>query len=77
VKIAEWLSKEKHSEFTARDIRRKEWREFAKERDSEAIDGALRLLEAHGWVAIQEAGPGVRGGRPTQKAVVNPAVYRG
>lgn len=74
-RIAAWIRREQVEVFTARDIRQKDWSEFSKERDRDTIDAALNYLEAHGWVTLEERPPGVRGGRPTVEAIVNPAVH--
>lgn len=77
LKIAEWIRRERVMQFTARDVRRPKWAEFAKERDLVAILAALNYLEAHGWVRIEQRPPsGPKGGRPPEiVAHVNPAVW--
>jgi hypothetical protein len=74
VKIAKWLRDKPVEKFTARDVRRKNWAEFARERDEDAIGAALKLLDAYGWIRLDEKSSGAKGGRPTMIAIVNPLV---
>jgi putative DNA primase/helicase len=73
VRIATWIRDRRVETFTERDVRRHDWAEFGKERDAIAIDAAMKLLEAYGWIRIRERATTVRGGRPTHEAIVNPA----
>jgi len=57
--------------FTARDVRRNQWRDLTKD---EAIQAALDWLEDEHWVRGEEADAGPRGGRPTRRYRINPAV---
>jgi len=64
--------------ITLRDVRRKGWKEFAHAKNEEqAILDALKLLDAYGWLRLRERFSGVKGGRPTIEAVVNPKAYEG
>jgi Protein of unknown function (DUF3987) len=76
-KIAEWIRRKRIEKFTLRDVRKNEWKEFAKERDTDAITAALNLLEAKGWLRMTEKPSGVKGGRPTAQAIVNPVAFGG
>jgi hypothetical protein len=73
-KVAEWVLKDRPKKFTARDIRKKEWREFSRERDQGFIEDVLNFFEAMNWVELREE-QGARGGRPTIAAHVNPRVF--
>jgi hypothetical protein len=73
IRIARWIRAERIERFVKRDLRRKGWREFSKERDADAIDAAINYLDAHGWLRIVEIPPTYKGGRPTQGFIVNPA----
>jgi hypothetical protein len=63
------------TKFTARDIRKKEWKEFSRERDRGFIEDVLNYLEAMNWIELREESPGKSGGRPTIAAHVNPRVF--
>jgi hypothetical protein len=73
-KVAEWILKAKLEKFTARDIRRKQWREFNLEDDRRLIDATLNYLEAMNWVELRDD-TNAKGGRPTSAAHVNPRVF--
>jgi hypothetical protein len=77
VKIAQWLQKDGVEVFTAREVRRKGWKEFRREDDRALIDSTLDYLEAHDWIEIREKAPSCKGGRPTRVAIVNPRVHQG
>jgi hypothetical protein len=74
-RIAGWLRKERVGKFTAANVRRKGWGEFAKANDEKVILEAMTLLHAYGWVRLEDKPSGVKGGRSTQIAIVNPAAY--
>jgi hypothetical protein len=74
-KVAEWILKKHKTKFTARDIRHNDWREFNREDDRLLITATLNYLEAMNWVELREVMSGVRGGRPTIEAHVNPRVF--
>lgn len=59
--------------FTARDIYRREWSGL---RDAAAVEAALEVLEAHGWVQSSDAGTGSVGGRPTRVYLMHPRLAR-
>ena len=74
-KIARWLREKKPEAFTARDVRRHDWKEFREKGDG-LMGEALRHLEAKGWICLVEKGATARGGRPTSVAMVNPLLLR-
>jgi hypothetical protein len=57
--------------FTTRDVQKKGWSGLT---DTDEIERALGVLEEHGWVRGVEYPSGERGGRPTVKYHINPAV---
>jgi len=59
--------------FTARDVRRNQWRSLTTD---EAVQAALDWLEDEGWLQAKEAGTGTRGGRPTLAYRINPKAVR-
>jgi putative DNA primase/helicase len=74
-RIATWIRDDRVEAFTERAVRRHGWTEFSRERDGVAIGEAMALLEAYGWIALQDRpSPAGRGGRPTREAIVNPTV---
>ena len=75
-KVAAWIRVNQVKEFKLRDVRRHGWKEFAKEKDADAIAAALNLLEAMGWVRMTEKSSTAKGGRPTVLAIVNPEAFR-
>jgi hypothetical protein len=76
MRVAEWILKERPVKFTARDIRRKGWSEFNREKDdAKLIAAVLNFLEAMNWIELREEVAGPRGGRPTTVAYVNPRVF--
>jgi hypothetical protein len=76
-RIASWIRDDRVEAFTERAVRRRNWTEFNRERDSSAIGEAMNLLEAYGWIALRDRPSTVRGGRPTREAIVNPAALVG
>ena len=74
VKIANWLRQEHVPKFTARNVRRHGWAEFAKDHDEDAIQASMALLDAYGWIKLEEKRTGAHGGRPTKLATVNPVI---
>lgn len=61
------------SGFTARDVRRNQWRYLTSD---EAVRAALDWLEADGWIARIEPHADPKGGRPTVAYDINPAIQR-
>ncbi len=59
--------------FTLRDIKRKRWSGLS---DSVNNETALETLEQSGWVHAVQVAAGARGGRPTLKWEVNPAITK-
>ena len=59
--------------FTARDVRRNQWRYLTAD---EAVQAALDWLEDEGWLRVEKAGTGAQGGRPTRSYRVNPKAVR-
>jgi hypothetical protein len=60
--------------FTARDVRRNQWRSLTTD---EAVQAALDWLEDEGWLRAQEVGgtgPGT--GRRTNRYVINPKITK-
>jgi hypothetical protein len=74
-KIAQWIRRRKPTRFTVREVRRRRWREFAKDQDRKLIMASLNLLDAMGWVRLEDKYSTVRGGRPTLEAVVSSAAW--
>ena len=74
--LADKIQKGKLQEgFTARDVRRKEWRYLNKD---ESIQTALDWLEDEGWVRGEEVGgTGPGSGRRTRRFSINPRIVRG
>ncbi|MGH8591009.1 MAG: DUF3987 domain-containing protein [Gammaproteobacteria bacterium] len=60
--------------FTARDVRRNQWRYLTTD---EAVRAALDWLVDEGWLRVGEVGTGTRGGRPTLAYRINPKVGGG
>ena len=61
-------------DFTARDVRRKQWRYLTK---GEAVQAALDWLEDDGWLLMKEVGgTGPGSGRPTQRYIINPKILK-
>jgi hypothetical protein len=61
--------------FTARDVRRKRWRDLSEEKD---VHSALNCLEEEGWLWRYEIGGEGQGmGRRTARYVINPKAYKG
>ena len=59
-------------DFTARDVRRNQWRYLTTD---DVVKAALDWLEDEGWIRIRKAGgTGPGPGRPTQRYEVNPAI---
>jgi phage/plasmid primase-like uncharacterized protein len=69
--ISELPKNFKPEDFTLRDVRRNQWRYLTAD---EAVQAALDWLEDEGWVRSRKAGSGGKGGRPTYRYEVNPAV---
>jgi hypothetical protein len=59
-------------DFTARDVRRNQWRYL---KTDKTVQAALDWLEDEGWIRIKKAAP--KEGRPTQRYEVNPAIRSG
>jgi hypothetical protein len=55
--------------FTARDVRRHQWRSLTTDK---AVQAALDWLEDEGWLRAEEVLPGTQGGRPTTTYTINP-----
>jgi phage/plasmid primase-like uncharacterized protein len=60
--------------FTARNVRMKGWRYLGK---IEAVEGACEWLEDAGWLRAEPTTPTERGGRPTVRYRINPALKVG
>lgn len=60
--------------FTARDVRRNQWRYLTSD---EGVRAALDWLEDEGWLRSTDAETAARGGRPTRVYCINPAVKSG
>jgi hypothetical protein len=60
-------------DFSARDVYLKGWRYLKKPEDAET---ALDWLERKGWV-LRRPSHNPRGGRPTDRYTLNPAVRQG
>jgi phage/plasmid primase-like uncharacterized protein len=56
-------------QFTARDVRRHQWRSLTTDKE---VQAALDCLEDKGWVRAEEVLPGTQGGRPTTTYLINP-----
>ena len=56
---------------TVRSIYRKQWNRLS---SSEAVTGAVTVLEDHGWLRVEEAGTG---GRPTRYLRLHPRLKGG
>ena len=59
--------------FTARDVRRNQWRHLTAD---EAVRAALDWLEGEGWVRRERTPESTTGGRPTVRYRINPALPR-
>ena len=59
--------------FTARDVRRNQWRHLSAD---ESIRAALDWLEGEGWVRPERTPESTTGGRPTVRYRINPALPR-
>ena len=59
--------------FTARDVRRNQWRHLTAD---ESIRAALDWLEGEGWVRPERTPERTTGGRPTVRYRINPALPR-
>ena len=57
--------------FTARDVRRHQWRYLV---SGDAVQAALDWLEDEGWLRSKDIDGGARGGRPTRQYSINPRV---
>lgn len=58
--------------FTARDVRRNQWRSLCSD---EAVQAALEWLEDEGWLRAEECGgTGAGSGRRTLRYTINPAI---
>ena len=71
--LAEKLRQGKlHNEFTARDVRRNQWRSLTKD---ESVQAALDWLEDEGWLKTNEiGGTGPGSGRRTKRYFINPKI---
>jgi hypothetical protein len=74
-RIAQWIvDNPKMTEFTARDVRQKDWAGLT---ERTAVNNALDHLEnVAGWIRCSPIAPGTKGGRPTSIYHVNPFVPR-
>jgi hypothetical protein len=59
--------------FTARDVRRHQWRYLTSD---ESVQAALDWLEDEHWLRVHEVRSGANGGRPTQTHNINPKIIR-
>ncbi len=73
--LADKIRKEKlKDEFTARDIRRNQWRSLTTD---ESIQAALDWLEDEGWLKAKKVGGnGPGSGRRTTRYLINPIIIR-
>jgi hypothetical protein len=73
--VAQWLFENPAiTQFTARDIRRKDWSGLTSQA---AVNDALDYLDnVAGWVRCADTAPGPHGGRPTTKYFVNPLIHQ-
>ncbi len=76
VLIANWCRAKRITSFTVRDIRQRDWKEFKDKRDRELIIASINYLEGQGWVREEPKNPGPRGGRPTERFLVNPEAWK-
>lgn len=74
--ILDWVRRNRHDEFTARDLYRSLRRVFP---DAEATRGPLELLIERGWLRPLFDGPLVfgRGGKSSPRFAVNPTLFHG
>jgi hypothetical protein len=73
LRIARWIKADKKTSFVTREIVRKDWKEFSKTRNYEAILASVEYLEAHGWLRLEHKAGGPRG-QSGWSATVNPDV---
>jgi putative DNA primase/helicase len=60
------------SEFTVRDVYVRGWSGL---RNADEVLAALGPLQEAGWARPAYAGPGPKGGRPSEKYIINPLIY--
>jgi hypothetical protein len=72
-RIAQWLlHNPATTQFTARDIRRKDWAGLT---DQDDVNRALDYLDnVAGWIRCTDVPTTARGGRPTSRYLVNPLI---
>jgi hypothetical protein len=74
-RIAQWIfTSPQLTDFTARDVRRKEWSNLTTQ---DSVNASLDYLEnVAGWVRSKTDLPGPRGGRPSTQYLINPRLER-
>jgi len=72
-RIAQWLFESREiTQFTARDIRQKDWSGLTSQED---VNRALDYLENNAsWIRCTDAATTARGGRPTSRYLINPFI---
>jgi hypothetical protein len=74
VRILRWISRQPEKalrSLTVRDIHRSRGRGTT----AAEVRVALKLLEDHGYVRVEQLTPGRRGGRPSEQVIVNPRLH--
>ena len=72
--VLDWIRSQGFEVVSQRQIHAAHQRRFAR---AEEVAGVLHLLEAHGWLRLLPTVIGEKGGRPSTRYAVHPAIQKG